>query len=148
MNCKSSGSVDINVTNFFFVKNKNKNDVKHDNHSCWDEFPCVWQMKRNFILGRCTGSLKLINSNCMFFSIVMIFQLGDWWFKLQRTLDFALEGDSLLVVLALQHPTTVQDWTFADVISDFLLFLSPLSLLRRQGKVHRSANFCTHHITY
>jgi hypothetical protein len=63
----------------FFKKKKKKNWLSY-----WNQFPPVWKMNGNFILGWCSDSPKLTHSSCM------IFQLRDWWFKLQRTLELTL----------------------------------------------------------
>ena len=34
--------------------------------------------------------------------------------------NFTIEGDSRVVIMALQHPSIVQDWKIADIISHFI----------------------------
>jgi hypothetical protein len=61
--------------------------------------------------------------------------------------DFSLEGDSITVILALQDLSQILDWKIADLISDSVSII-PSSSIWKVRKVHRSANFCAHHVAY
>ncbi|XP_059429859.1 uncharacterized protein LOC132163555 [Corylus avellana] len=62
--------------------------------------------------------------------------------------DFFLEGDSQVVIMALQHPSIVCDWKIVDIIFNSIATI-PLISSWRAKKVHVSANFYTHHhVTY
>jgi hypothetical protein len=61
--------------------------------------------------------------------------------------DFCLESDSITVILALQDPSQILDWKIADLITDSVLIISSSSIWKAQ-KIHRSANFCAHHMAY
>jgi hypothetical protein len=54
-----------------------------------------------------------------------------------------LEGDALLVVLAINNPPLLSSWCFAHCISDISLILSSLHSWNAV-KVHRCSNFCAH----
>ena len=56
---------------------------------------------------------------------------------------FILEGDSSIVVLALQNPTFVIDWHIENVINDTISNFSA-----KARKIKRSTNFCTHYVIY
>jgi len=60
---------------------------------------------------------------------------------------FILEGDSQVVILALQQPTIVQDWRITDIIQNTLDIISPDSSWSAQ-KVNRSANFGAHYVAH
>jgi hypothetical protein len=60
---------------------------------------------------------------------------------------FILEGDSLIVIMALQHPSLVLDWKIENIIADSIAMIPPSSSWKAR-KVHRSANFCAHHVAY
>jgi hypothetical protein len=57
---------------------------------------------------------------------------------------FILEGDSQVVISALQHPHIPQDWRISLVILETIDDI-PTSISWNAIKVNRSANFCTHH---
>jgi hypothetical protein len=61
--------------------------------------------------------------------------------------NFTIEGDSLIVITALQHPSITQDWLIEKVIKDTLVLLPPSSKWAAK-KINRSANFCAHHVAY
>ena len=58
---------------------------------------------------------------------------------------FILEGDSKVVVSALQHPQISKDWHISNSISDILGSI-PLASSWEGRKVNRSANFCAHYV--
>jgi hypothetical protein len=60
---------------------------------------------------------------------------------------FTIEGDSHIVIMALQHPSIVQDWRIESLISDTIASL-PSSSSWQARKVNRSANFCAHHVAF
>jgi hypothetical protein len=37
--------------------------------------------------------------------------------------NFTIERDSCVVIMALQHPSIVQDWKITDIISDSISFI-------------------------
>jgi hypothetical protein len=57
--------------------------------------------------------------------------------------DFTLEGDSLLVTLAINSPPTFSSWCFCNIVSDISVFLSSFRRWKAL-KVSRSANFRAH----
>jgi hypothetical protein len=57
--------------------------------------------------------------------------------------DFTLEGDSLLVTLAINNPPTFSFWCFCNIVSDISVFLSSFQSWKTL-KVSRSANFMAH----
>jgi hypothetical protein len=61
--------------------------------------------------------------------------------------NFTLEGDSHIVIIALQNPTIIQDWKIADISSNSISTIST-SYSWKARKVHKSANFCAHHVVY
>ena len=60
---------------------------------------------------------------------------------------FSLEGDSLVVITALQNPSISLNWHLESVITNTLFLLSTSSLWEAK-KIHRSTNFCAHHVAY
>jgi hypothetical protein len=60
---------------------------------------------------------------------------------------FSLEGDSAVVIAALKTPTLSQDWHVNSVIAATLSSI-PASSSWEVRKVHRSANFYTHHAAF
>lgn len=60
---------------------------------------------------------------------------------------FILEGDSQVVILALQQPTIVQDWRITDIIQNTLDIIPPDSSWSAR-KVNRSANFGAHYVAH
>jgi hypothetical protein len=61
--------------------------------------------------------------------------------------NFSLEGDSAVVVSALNNPSITLDWHIESVIAN-ALSLIPVSSLWLATKIHRSANFCAHYVAY
>ncbi|XP_059450878.1 uncharacterized protein LOC132181647 [Corylus avellana] len=61
--------------------------------------------------------------------------------------SFSLEGDSSVIIDALQNPSITFDWHIQSVIANSLLLLKA-SPLWEAKKIHRSANFCAHHVAY
>jgi hypothetical protein len=61
--------------------------------------------------------------------------------------NFALEGDSSVIIAALQTSSFSQDWHVEYVIAS-TLSLIPASSLWEARKVHRSANFYAHHVAF
>ena len=59
--------------------------------------------------------------------------------------QFILEGDSKVVVSALQHPQISKDRRISNSISDILGSISRASFWEAK-KVNRSANFCAHYV--
>ena len=59
---------------------------------------------------------------------------------------FILEGDSGVVVSALQLPQISKDWHISNSISDILGFI-PLASSWEVKKVNRSVNFYGHYVT-
>jgi hypothetical protein len=60
---------------------------------------------------------------------------------------FIIEGDSQVVILALQQPTIVQDWRITDIIQNTLDIIPPNSYWSAR-KVNRSANFGAHYVAH
>jgi hypothetical protein len=60
---------------------------------------------------------------------------------------FSLEGDSQIVINALTTPSITVDWHIESVIANALTLI-PSSSLWEAKKIHRSANFCAHHVAY
>jgi hypothetical protein len=60
---------------------------------------------------------------------------------------FILEGDSQVVILALQDPTIVQDWRITDIITHTLDSIPPGSTWSVR-KINRSANFGAHYVAH
>jgi hypothetical protein len=61
--------------------------------------------------------------------------------------NFTIEGDSKVVIVALQDPSTIHHWTIERVIVDSIDTI-PASSSWEARKVNRSANFCAHHVAY
>jgi hypothetical protein len=61
--------------------------------------------------------------------------------------NFSLEGDSAVVVSALNNPSISLDWHIESVIAN-ALSLIPVSSLWLATKIHRSANFCAHYVAF
>jgi predicted proteasome-type protease len=61
--------------------------------------------------------------------------------------NFTLEGDSLVVISALQNLSITQDWHIESIIANTMLLLSASSLWNAR-KVHRSTNFCAHNVAF
>ena len=57
--------------------------------------------------------------------------------------QFILEGNSEVVVIALQHPEISKDRGISNIISDILVSI-PVTFSWEAKKVNRSANFCAH----
>jgi hypothetical protein len=57
---------------------------------------------------------------------------------------FVIEGDSHIVIIALQQPTIVQDWRITDIIQQ-TLYMFPSDSFLSARKVNRSANFSAHY---
>lgn len=55
---------------------------------------------------------------------------------------FIIEGDSQIVILALQNSSLFQDWRISSLIFDFLDSI-PTSSSWEVKKVNKNANFCT-----
>jgi hypothetical protein len=60
---------------------------------------------------------------------------------------FIIEGDSQVVILALQQPTIIQDWRITDIIHN-TLDLIPSNSYWSARKVNRSANFGAHYVAH
>jgi hypothetical protein len=60
---------------------------------------------------------------------------------------FVIEGDSSIVILALQNPSLGMDWHLEHVICN-ILSLIPASSIWKARKANKSANFCTHYMVY
>jgi len=60
---------------------------------------------------------------------------------------FIIEGDSQIVILALQQPNIVQDWRITDIIQQTLDMFPP-DLTWSVRKVNRSANFGAHYVAH
>lgn len=56
--------------------------------------------------------------------------------------NFTLEGESLVVIMALQHPSIVQYWQIEKVIVDSISLIIAFSIWPAR-KIHISANFYT-----
>ena len=61
--------------------------------------------------------------------------------------SFSIEGDSLIVILALQAPFPVHNWQIERVIANSINII-PASCSWEARKINRSANFCAHHVAY
>jgi hypothetical protein len=61
--------------------------------------------------------------------------------------NFSLEGDSKIVIDALKIPSITVDWHIEFVIANTLSLVSSFSIWEAK-KIHRSANFCVHHVAY
>jgi hypothetical protein len=59
--------------------------------------------------------------------------------------NFVIEGDSLIVISALQFPAITSDWQIEKLTLDTLALLPPSSKWEAK-KIHRSANLCAHHV--
>jgi hypothetical protein len=57
--------------------------------------------------------------------------------------NFSIEGDSLIVISALQFPIIITDWQIEKLIIDTLALLPPSSKWEAK-KINRSANFCAY----
>ena len=74
-------------------------------------------------------------------------KLADVLAYLLHLHKFILEGDSTLVVLALQNPALSKTWHIEHIIHDTLgSFL--VSSLWEARKINISANFCAHYVAY
>jgi hypothetical protein len=60
--------------------------------------------------------------------------------------SFILEGNSLNVTIALQHPEITTDWRTASTISNIHSTIPPTAGWKA-SHVNRSAKFCVHHVT-
>lgn len=60
---------------------------------------------------------------------------------------FIIEGDSQIVILALQQPSIIQDWRITDIIHQTLDLFPPDSFWSAR-KVNRSVNFGVHYVTH
>jgi hypothetical protein len=61
--------------------------------------------------------------------------------------NFCIEGDSLIVITALQFPTLITNWHIEKLIIDTLALLRPSSKWEAK-KINRSANFYAHHVAF
>jgi hypothetical protein len=61
--------------------------------------------------------------------------------------QFVIEGESQVVILALQHPTIVHDWLIIDIIQHTLDII-PYDSSWSARKVNRSANFGAHYVAH
>jgi hypothetical protein len=61
--------------------------------------------------------------------------------------NFIIEGDSLIVITALQFPALIIDWHIEKLILATIALLPPSSKWEAK-KINRSANFCAHHVAY
>ena len=61
--------------------------------------------------------------------------------------NFSLEGDSTIVISALNNPSLTLDWHIEYVIANALSMLVASSLWLA-NKIHQSANFCAHHVAF
>jgi hypothetical protein len=59
---------------------------------------------------------------------------------------FILEGDSEVVIHALNNPNSVRDWRISSVILDSIDSI-PVASVWEALKIKRSFNFCAHFIT-
>jgi hypothetical protein len=57
--------------------------------------------------------------------------------------DIILEGDTLLVILVINSPTSFSSWCFCNIVSDTSVLLSSFKSLKALT-VSRSANFMAH----
>jgi hypothetical protein len=56
-----------------------------------------------------------------------------------------LEGNSLTVTLALNHPNITQDWRIVSMVS-YIITTFPITTSWSASRVNRSANFCVHNV--
>jgi hypothetical protein len=61
--------------------------------------------------------------------------------------NFSLEGDSAVVISALNNPSISLDWHIESIIANALSMI-PASSLWLATKIHRSVNFCAHHVAF
>jgi hypothetical protein len=61
--------------------------------------------------------------------------------------NFSLEGDSSMIIAALQTLAISQDWHVESVIASTLSLLLASSCWEAR-KIHKSANFCAHHMAF
>jgi hypothetical protein len=61
--------------------------------------------------------------------------------------NFSLEGDSVVVILALNNQSITFDWHIEYVIANALSII-PISSLWLATKIHRSVNFCAHYVAF
>jgi hypothetical protein len=59
--------------------------------------------------------------------------------------QFVIEGDSLIVIYALQFPAIIIDWQIEQLFKDTLALFPPSSKWEAK-KINRSANFFTHYV--
>jgi hypothetical protein len=58
---------------------------------------------------------------------------------------FVIEGDSSIVIIALQNPLIVMDWHIDHVICNIFSLFSASYILKAR-KVNKNANFCAHYV--
>jgi hypothetical protein len=61
--------------------------------------------------------------------------------------NFSLEGDSSVVISALNNPSITFNWYIESAIANAMSMLPATSLLIAK-KIHQSANFCAHHVAF
>jgi hypothetical protein len=98
--------------------------------------------------GKIISAVSQVNPPCVpIFGEALAARLAVTLASSLKLKSFILEGDSALVIMALQQPLIVQDWSIADIISDTLSII-PFSSSWKARKVNRSANFCAHHVAF
>jgi hypothetical protein len=65
----------------------------------------------------------------------------------QNIQRFILEGDSQIVILALQQPKIAQDWRISSTIYHTIDYI-PVDFFWTARKINRSANFCAHYVAH
>jgi hypothetical protein len=95
-----------------------------------------------------SGSIILVATQHLYSSDVLLGEASAALLAIQCAatlgyVDIILEGDSLLVILALNSPTSFASWCFCNIISDTSVLLSSFKNWKAL-KVFYSANFRAH----
>jgi hypothetical protein len=81
-----------------------------------------------------SGSIILAATEHLYSSDVLLGEataalLATWLVATLGLVDFTLEGDSLLVTLAINSPSSFSSWCFCNIVSDISVLLSSFSKL-------------------
>ena len=99
-------------------------------------------------LGKIVNAISQVNPPCdpTFGEALAAWLVASMVASLQLKF-FSLEGDSKIVIVALTFPSITIDWHIDSVIANTLALLPTVSLWEAK-KIHKSANFCTHHMAF
>ena len=98
--------------------------------------------------GQIVKALSQINPQCdPNFGEALAAQLAVSLASSLKLTKFSLEGDSTVVIDALNNPLISQDWHIDSVIASTLSLL-PASSCWEAKKIHRIANFCVHYVVF